>query len=57
MDLNTISTIGIVVSLVFIIVLALKGWHIILIAPLAAIIVALFSSMNVVQTLYGPYMT
>ena len=57
MDVSTISTIGIVVSLIFIIVLALKGWHIILIAPLAAIIVALFSSMNVVQTLYGPYMT
>lgn len=56
MDVSTISTIGIVLSLVFIIVLALKGWHIILIAPLAAIIVALFSSMNVVQTLYGPYM-
>ncbi len=56
MDVSTISIIGIVLSLVFIIVLALRGWHIILIAPLAAIIVALFSSMNVVQTLYGPYM-
>jgi H+/gluconate symporter-like permease len=56
MDVSTISTIGIVLSLAFIIVLALKGWHIILIAPLAAIIVALFSSMNVVQMLYGPYM-
>jgi H+/gluconate symporter-like permease len=56
MDLNTVSIIGIVLSLIFIIVLALRGWHIILIAPLAAIVVALFSGLNVVQTLYGPYM-
>jgi H+/gluconate symporter-like permease len=56
MDVSTISTIGIILSLVFIIVLALKGWHIILIAPLAAIIVALFSGLNIVETLYGPYM-
>lgn len=56
MDVSTISIIGIVLSLVFIIVLALRGWHIILIAPLAAVIVALFSSMNIIQTLYGPYM-
>jgi hypothetical protein len=30
MDLNTISTIGIIVSLAFIIVLALREWHIII---------------------------
>jgi H+/gluconate symporter-like permease len=51
-----ISTIGIVVSLAFIIVLALRGWHIIVIAPLAAVLVALFSQMDVLQTLTGPYM-
>ncbi len=56
MDLNTISTIGIIVSLAFIIVLALRGWHIIIIAPLAAILVALFSNMTVLDTLTGPYM-
>jgi H+/gluconate symporter-like permease len=56
MDLNVISTIGIVVSLAFIIVLALRGWHIIVIAPLAAVIAALFSDLNVLQTLTGPYM-
>ena len=56
MDLNTISTIGIVISLAFIIVLALRGWHIIVIAPLAAVIAALFSNLNVLQMLTGPYM-
>ncbi len=57
MDAGTISTLGIVVSLVFIIVLALRGWHIIILAPLAAIIAAIFSDLNVLQTLTGPYMT
>ncbi len=56
MDLNTLSTIGIIASLAFIIVLALRGWHIIVIAPLAAVLVALFSDMNVLDTLTGPYM-
>ena len=57
MDASAISVLGIVVSLVFIIVLALRGWHIIILAPLAAIIAALFSDLNVLQTLTGPYMT
>jgi H+/gluconate symporter-like permease len=56
MDLNTLSTIGIIVSLAFIIVLALRGWHIIVIAPLAAVLVALLSDLNVLDTLTGPYM-
>jgi H+/gluconate symporter-like permease len=56
MDLNIISTIGIFLSLAFIIVLALRGWHIIVIAPLAAILAALFSNLNILQTLTGPYM-
>ena len=56
MDLNTLSTIGIIASLAFIIVLALRGWHIIVIAPLAAALVALLSDMNVLDTLTGPYM-
>jgi H+/gluconate symporter-like permease len=50
------SIIGIIVSLVMIIVMALKGWHIIVIAPLAAVVVALFSSMDVLPMLSGPYM-
>jgi H+/gluconate symporter-like permease len=56
MDLNIISTIGILLSLAFIIVLALRGWHIIVIAPLAAVLAALFSDLNILQTLTGPYM-
>jgi H+/gluconate symporter-like permease len=50
------SVVGIVISLVMIVVLALRGWHIIVIAPLAAVVVALFSSMDVMSTLTGPYM-
>jgi H+/gluconate symporter-like permease len=56
MDLNTLSTIGIIASLAFIIILALRGWHIIVIAPLAAALVALLSNLNVLDTLTGPYM-
>lgn len=48
--------VGIIISLVMIIVMALRGWHIIVIAPLAAIVVALFSRMDVLPMLTGPYM-
>jgi len=51
-----LSTIGIFISLACIIILALRGFHIIFIAPLAVVIVALFSNMDVLQTLSGPYM-
>ncbi|MDD5171222.1 MAG: hypothetical protein PHN75_20565, partial [Syntrophales bacterium] len=50
------SIIGIIFSLIMIIVMALRGWHIIVIAPLAAVVVALFSSMDVLPMLSGPYM-
>jgi len=50
------SVIGIIISLAFIVVLALRGWHIIIIAPLAVVIVCLFSNMNIMETMYGPYM-
>ncbi|MCX7816414.1 MAG: hypothetical protein N2317_02730 [Syntrophales bacterium] len=56
MDPTTLSIIGIIFSLAFIVVLALRGWHIILIAPLAVVIVAIFSSMDILNTLMGPYM-
>jgi H+/gluconate symporter-like permease len=56
-DASTLSTLGIVVSLIFIITLALRGWHIIILAPLAAVIAALFSGLSVLDTLTGPYMT
>ena len=50
------SVIGIVISLAFIVILALRGWHIIIIAPLAVVLVCIFSQMNIMETLYGPYM-
>jgi len=50
------SVIGIIVSLAFIVVFALRGWHIIVIAPLAVILVSIFSNMNIMETLTGPYM-
>ncbi|MEN6468994.1 MAG: GntP family permease [Smithella sp.] len=50
------SIVGIFISLIMIIVMALRGWQIIVIAPLAAVVVALFSSMDVLPMLTGPYM-
>jgi H+/gluconate symporter-like permease len=51
-----LSLLGIVVSLLLIVVLALRGWHILLIAPLAVIVAALFSGMEILPMLTGPYM-
>ena len=51
-----LSIVGIVLSLLFIVVFALRGWHIILIAPLAVVIAALFSRTDVLPMLTGPYM-
>ena len=53
----TLSIVGLVLSLALIVILALKGFHIIFIAPLATVVVALFSNMDVMKTLTGPYMT
>ncbi len=50
------SVLGIILSLAFIVVLALRGWHIIIIAPLAVVVVAIFSRMNIMETMTGPYM-
>jgi len=52
----TLSVVGILVSLAVIVVLALRGVGIMLIAPLAVVIVSLFSDMGVLDTLMGPYM-
>ncbi|MBP2641097.1 MAG: GntP family permease [Firmicutes bacterium] len=52
----TLSVIGILVSLAAIVILALRGVGIMLIAPLAVVIVSLFSGMGVLDTLMGPYM-
>lgn len=51
-----LSVIGIIVSLVVIVTLALRGVGIMLIAPLAVVIVSVFSGMGVLDTLMGPYM-
>ena len=55
-DPMNLSLLGIVVSLLLIVVLALRGWHILLIAPLAVIVAALFSGMEILPMLTGPYM-
>jgi H+/gluconate symporter-like permease len=51
-----LSIIGIILSLALIMFLALRGWHIIVLAPLAVAVVAAFSSMDILPTLTGPYM-
>lgn len=51
-----LSVIGIIVSLAFIVFLALRGFGIIIIAPVAVVLVALFSGMDILETLTGPYM-
>lgn len=56
MTATMVSVIGIVLSLAFLITLALKGWHIIIIAPLAVCVVSLFSGLNPFTELTGPYM-
>lgn len=56
MDPTVLSVIGIFASLIFIIFLALRGVGIIVIAPAAVVLVSLFSNMNVLETLSGPYM-
>lgn len=50
------SLIGIILALAVLIILAMRGWHIIIIAPIAAVIVCLFSGMNILEHLYGSYM-
>ena len=42
MDPQTLSVIGIFVGLTTLVILALRGWSIIIIAPIAAIIVLTF---------------
>lgn len=52
----TLSVIGIIVSLAFLVILAMRGFHIIFLAPAAVIIVSVMSGLDVLQTLTGPYM-
>jgi H+/gluconate symporter-like permease len=51
-----LSLVGIVIGLFVLVFLALRGWHILLIAPLSAAVVLLMSGKGVVDGLSGPYM-
>lgn len=50
------SLLGIALGLALLIFLAMRGWHILLIAPLAAALVLFISGDNVLTGLTGPYM-
>lgn len=51
-----LSLIGIIIALAALIVLAMKGFNIILISPFLAIFVMLMSGMDIIPTLTGAYM-
>jgi len=51
-----LSLLGIFLGLSLLVILALRGWHILIIAPLAAVIVLICSGKSVVAGLSGPYM-
>lgn len=56
MDPQTLSVIGIFIGLATLVVLALRGWSIIIIAPIAAIIVLVFSQVELLKGLNDSYM-
>ncbi len=56
MDPQLLSVIGIVIGLTTLITLALRGWSIIIIAPIAATIVLIFSQVDLLQGLNESYM-
>lgn len=51
-----LSVLGIFLGIAFLIVFALRGYHILILAPIAAIIVAVFSNMNIGEALTVEYM-
>lgn len=51
-----ISLIGILIGLVFLVYVAFKGYPLLLVAPLAALIVAVFSGLNPLEALKTSYM-
>ena len=57
MDPAVISLIGVFVGLIFLIVLSIKGVSLMIVGPCAAVIVALFSGVDIIETLTGAYMT
>lgn len=56
MDPQVLSLIGIFLGLATLITLALRGWSIIIIAPIAAAIVLVFSQVDLLKGLTGSYM-
>lgn len=56
MDPQILSVIGIFVGLAFLVFLALRGWSIILIAPISAIVVLVFSRVDLMKELNDAYM-
>jgi len=56
MDVQALSTIGILLGLATLVILALRGWSIIIIAPIASVIVLLFSGENLLAGLNNIYM-
>lgn len=56
MDTQVLSIIGIILGLAFLVILALRGWSIIIIAPIASVIVLLFSRENLLGGLNGAFM-
>ena len=55
--MSTLSIVGIIIGLIFLIFTAWKGFSIYICAMGAAIIVLLFSQINVLEGLTGPFMT
>jgi len=50
-----VSAIGIILTLFLIMYLAFRRWSILIVAPIGAVLVALFSSKPVLEALLGPY--
>lgn len=55
--MEVLSLIGILVALVLLVILAMKGVNIIILAPILSTLVILTSGLDFVQTITGPYMT
>lgn len=54
--MGVLSLIGIIIGLVLLTIFAMKGFSLLIVAPILAMIVALFSSINPIEALTGPYM-
>ena len=51
-----LSMIGIIIGIVFLIIMVMKGWPLLIVGACAAMIVALFSGLNVVESYLSTYM-